>query len=227
MALRDAHTCLVLPDEPLPAGSLCPWRTFHDRLQVLRGAGVVRALASLNRSVADRSADEFWALNQRIAAACAASDGLLMPSAFVQPALGQAARDLLRRCRHELGMVFVGEMFDRHLGFEWGTPDYWALLECAVELRMLPLIHCEDAVACEIADRLPNGRFLIAHLRGASTDPADRARAFAGYANLHVVTSGCEIAQAGVLERFGCLGAHRVVFEYPTLAACIPPRRSG
>jgi predicted TIM-barrel fold metal-dependent hydrolase len=228
MDIVDAHTNLVYPDERLPGPSL--WPTFRERLDVLREAGVTCAVACRNESVEGRSYDELLTWNRHIAEACQASGGLLVPSAIIQPALGERACELLRRCRDELGMRFVGEMFDRWLGYEWGTADYWRLLDCAAALRVVPIIHCNDAAATEVGRRCPEGRFLIAHL---TRSPERRFAALAPYPNLYLLISGCEIAQAGQV-RAACrsLGAQRVVFGSdlgavdPVIAVhCV--RRSG
>lgn len=207
MEIVDAHTHLYHPGERQEQS---PWPTFEDRVKVLREAGVTHALAVRNESVQGCSCDELLERNRRITASCNASEGFYIPSAQVQPALGEQACELLRRCREELGMRFVGEMFDRWLGYQWGTPEYYNLLECAVQLRMIPLIHCEDAVACEIGERYPEGKFVIAHLMGAYER---RIEALAPYPHLYLDISGSDIARAGAIkEAVAGLGVHRVLF---------------
>ena len=206
MEIIDAHTHLYYPGEHFE-NSL--WPTFEAKMAVLREAGVSRALASRNESVEGRSYEELVDWNRRIVEACEASDGLYFPSAIVQPEDVRAG-DLLRRCWEEFGMRFVGEMFDRWLGHEWGTPGYYRLLECAVELRMVPLIHCEDEVLKEIGERYPEGKFLIAHLMG----PYERRiETMAPYPHLYLDISGNDVARAGAIrEAVAGLGGDRVVF---------------
>jgi len=207
MEIIDAHTHLYYPGERFE-NSL--WPTFEAKVAVLREAGVSRALAGRGERVDGCSYEDLLERNRRIAAACEASEGLYIPSAEVQPALGEQACELLRRCREELGMRFVGEMFDRWLGYEWGTPEYHRLLECAVELRVVPLIHCEDEVVKEIGERYPEGKFLIAHLMGAYER---RIETMAPYSHLYLDVSGNDIARAGAIrEAVAGLGVNRVVF---------------
>jgi predicted TIM-barrel fold metal-dependent hydrolase len=227
MEIIDAHTHLYHPGE-YRESSL--WPSFEARLDVLREAGVSRALACRGEPVHDCTYDTLLERNQRIAASCAASDGFYVPSAEIQPALGEPACELLRRCRDELGMRFVGEMFDRWLGYQWGTPDYHRLLECAADLRMVPLIHCEDDVAREIGERHPEGRFVIAHLMGGYEN---RVEAIMPYPHLYLDISGSDIARAGAIKHaVSQLGSRRVLFGSdlggvdPVVAvACV--RRSG
>ncbi len=232
MKIIDAHTHVVFPGERRGPFSL--WPTFESRLAVLREAGISKALAGRGGSVQDCSYGELVERNRQVVAACDASAGLYIPSAEVAPGLGERGCDLLRFCREELGMRFVGEMFDRWLGYEWGAPGYYRLLECAVELRMVPLIHCEDTVIADIGQRYPAGRFIIAHLMGALTmDTAHRIEAMAPYPNLYLDVSGSEIARAGeIRQAVRGLGAERVVFGSdlgavdPVIAVmCV--RRSG
>ena len=127
--------------------------------------------------------------------------------------LGAQACDLLRRCREELGMRFIGEMFDRWLGYEWGTSEYYRVLQYAVELRMVPLMHCENAVVAEIGERYPAGKFMIAHMSTITEGLQARIAALEPYPNLYLVTSGSDIARAGeIKEAVHSLGADRVIF---------------
>jgi len=228
MEIIDAHSHLYYPGEYF-AHSLFP--TFEDRVRTLREAGVSRALASRNESVADRSYEELWESNKRIAKACEASEGLYFPSALIQPEDDRAC-ELLRRCREELGMRFMGEMFEDVLGHTWGTPRYYKLIECAIDLRVVPLIHCRDAVVVDIGTRYPEGRFIIAHLRidGGSEG---RLEALAPYPNLCMDISGSAVASASLIrEAIQGLGVERVLFGSdmgavdPVIAAmCV--KRSG
>jgi predicted TIM-barrel fold metal-dependent hydrolase len=207
----DAHTHLCYPGERLE-DSL--WPTPDSRVSVLREAGVSRALAGRGESVEGCSYDDLLDRNRRIAAACEASHGFYIPSAEVGPSLGEKACDLLVHCREQLGMRFVGEMFDRWLGYEWGRPEYYRLLECAVEFRMVPLIHCEDEVIAELGERYPEGRFLIAHLTGVrGRSHEKRIAVTAPHRHLYLDISGHEIARAGAIrDAVDGLGCERVVF---------------
>jgi len=227
MEIIDAHTHLYYPGEYFEQSL---WPTFEAKVAVLREAGVSRALGGRGERVDGCSYEDLLERNRRIATACRASEGFYIPSAEVQPALGELACELLRRCREEFGMRFVGEMFDRWLGYEWGTPGYYRLLECAVKLRMVPLIHCEDEVAADIGERYPEGKFLIAHLMGAYER---RLETMAPYSHLCLDISGNDMARAGAIrEAVAELGVERVVFGSdlsgvdPVIAVeCV--RRSG
>ena len=225
----DVHTNLRYPGERI-ADDASLWPTFESRLAVLREAGVRRAIACRNESVAGLSFDQLLLRNRRIADACRTSGGLLFPAAAVRPDLGDEAADLLRRCRKQLGMRVVGEMFDKDLGFTWGTKGYWRTLEAAVALRMLPLIHCGNEHLAELGGSLPAGKFLVAHfMRSIET----RVEVMLRYPNLYLVISGSDIARAGELTwAVRTLGADRVVFGSdlgatdPVIAVqCV--RRSG
>jgi predicted TIM-barrel fold metal-dependent hydrolase len=212
MDIIDAHTHWRMPGEDLPPDSLRPWRTFEERLAVLREAGIGQAVACRNVRVGDLPADELWEWNRGTVQMCGASDDLLIPAAMVHPAPGYDVRELLRRCREELGMRFIGELFDRWQGFEWGTAEYYRLIECAIELRMVPMIHCENEVAAEIGERYPEGRFLLPHL-DFQGDPERRLAALAPYPYLHADLSGTGMFMAGAVKAaVDRLGAERVLF---------------
>ena len=118
-------------------------------------------------------------------------------------------------------MRFVGEIFDRWQGFEWGTPEYCRFLESCIELRVVPLLHCENEVAAEIGERYPEGRFLLPHLdyRG---DAANRIATLAPFPHLYADISGTGIAEAGAIKAaVEGLGADRVVFG--TDLGCVDP----
>ncbi len=164
MEIIDAQVGLRYPGERLPGDERRHWPTFQSKLEVLREAGISRGIACRNEWVGGIAGTELLFRNRMIAEACRASDGMLIPAATINPWLGELGCDLLRQCHEELGMRFIGEMFDSSLGFRWGTPEYYRLLECAIDLRMVPLIHCENEVAAEIGERYPEGQFLIMHL---------------------------------------------------------------
>ncbi len=140
---------------------------------------------------------------------------------------GSGRRCLQSQCHDELGMRLIGEMFDTSLGYRWGTPEYYRLLECAIDLRMVPLIHCENEVATEIGERYPEGQFLIMHLwSGKARDHRPKLAAVAPYPNLSLVISGTGIAVAGAIKEAVCtLGAERVVFGTDVLVGGSGGRR--
>jgi len=211
MGIIDCHTHLIHPGETIEHLKNTSWPTFEARIAVLREAGISRALAGRGARVEDVTYEELLERNKRIYESCKASDGFYFPSAEIQPALGEKACDLLKFCHDELGMRFIGEMFDRWLGYKWGTPEYYRFLECAVELRMIPLIHCQNDVASEIGERYPEGKFLIAHSR--DNNRHNRVDALKDYPNLYLDISGSEIARADEInERVAMLGIDHIVF---------------
>jgi predicted TIM-barrel fold metal-dependent hydrolase len=244
MEIVDAQVGLRYPGERLPGDDRRHWPTFEAKLAVLREAGISRAIACRNEWVGGIMAVELLFRNRMVVEACRASDGLLIPAATVNPQQGELGCELLRQCHDELGMRFIGEMFDTSLGYRWGTPEYYRLLECAIELRMVPLMHCEDEVAVEIGERYPEGRFLIMHLgtgkafaagmqTGECADHRPRLAAIAPYPNLSLVVSGTGIAVAGAIRgAVRMLGAERVLFgsdqsSVDPVIAVMCVRRSG
>ena len=209
MEIVDAHVNLCYPGERFPSDQTI-WPTFESRLDVLREAGVTRAVAYRNESMEGMSYEALVELNRRVAGACLASDGLLIPAAKVQPALGDQALRLLRHCREELGMRFIGEMFDEWLGYQWGTEEYWQVLEEAARLRMVPLIHCFNECIPELAERCPEGKIMLAHFMRSIEQ---RVEMMLGHPNLYLVISSSDIARAGeLIWAIRTLGADRVVF---------------
>jgi len=217
MEIIDAHTNLCFPGErwsddmsqwPTPGLSL--WPTFESRLAVLREAGVTQAVAVRAESVEGISYEALVARNRRIAEACRASGGFLLPCASVQPALGERACALLRYCREELDMRFIGEMLDRWLGYEWGTEEYWQVLQEAARLRMVPLIHCDNERLPELGERCRFGKIMLAHYMRSIEQ---RVEVMLRYPNLYLLISSSDIARATELTwAIRMLGAERVVF---------------
>ncbi len=115
-------------------------------------------------------------------------------------------------------MQFLGELFDRWRGFTWGTPEYWRLLEYAAELRMLPLIHCENECLPELGERAP-GPVLLAHFMRSIEE---RVEIMLRHPNLYLVISGGEIDRIHELRwAIWTLGADRVLFG-SDVGACDP-----
>jgi predicted TIM-barrel fold metal-dependent hydrolase len=234
MEIVDAQVSLRYPGERLPWDEGRHWASFESKLEVLREAGISRGIACRNEWVGGIMGAELLFRNRMVVEACRASDGMLIPAATVNPQIGELGCELLSQCHDELGMRLIGEMFDTSLGYRWGTPEYYRLLECAIDLRMVPLIHCENEVATEIGERYPEGQFLIMHLwSGKARDHRPKLAAVAPYPNLSLVISGTGIAAAGAIrEAVRTLGAERVVFgtdvsSVDPVIAVMCVRRSG
>jgi predicted TIM-barrel fold metal-dependent hydrolase len=186
----DAHVSLVLPGAELPDDESL-WPTFESRLAVLQEAGVSQALVSGWECCEARTYGDFRRLNQRIAEVCRATDGLLIPAAIVDPALGKRAGDLLAYCRDELGMRFVGETRYAQKR-EPGAAGFWRVLEQAAALRMVPIVRCPGSALAEIGGRCTSGKILIAEF--VLWDD-DWAAALTPYANLYSLFSGGRLTQ--------------------------------
>jgi predicted TIM-barrel fold metal-dependent hydrolase len=204
MEIIDCHTHIIHPGETRN-DSL--WRTYEDHIAVLREAGISHALACGSSPAVAGSFEELVARNRRLAATCAASDGFFIPAAEIPQTLGGDACDLLRFCHDELGMCFISELYDYGEAEAWSTPDAERFFDCAVELRMVPLIRCLNAVSSEIGTRYPEGRFLVCD--NYDTHRYDRYDAIVPYPCLFLDIS-CESSEVDFAV--GALGSDRVVF---------------
>jgi predicted TIM-barrel fold metal-dependent hydrolase len=188
-----------------------PVRTPDWILNVLHETGIQRVLAG-GATPHGQGFEHYLQMNDTIAEGCASRAGLI-PSACVHTSLGDAACDLLRHCHDELGMHFTGELFDRWCGYTWPDPAYDKLLELAVHLRMIPLIHCENDVARTIGERYPEGKFIIPHMATTHEDLGPRLEALAPLPNLYLCISGKDMVYRGAIAKaVEDLGAERVLF---------------
>jgi len=186
----DAHVSLVLPGRRLPDDESL-WPTFESRLEVLREAGVTQALVTRWEGSDARAYGEFRRLNRQVAEICNASDGLLIPAAVVDPALGKRVGDLLAYCRNELDMRFVGET--RYVrGRAPGAVGFWRVLEQAAALRMIPIVRCPDSALAEIGGRCISGKILIAEFVRWDDDWAAE---LSPYPDLYALFSGGRLTQ--------------------------------
>ena len=206
----DAHVSLLPPGERLPDDQSL-WPTFASRLEVLREAGISQALVCRWECSDARTYGEFRRLNRQIVEVCKAADGLLIPAAIVDPALGRRACDLLAYCRNELGMRFVGETrYARNR--EQGAVGFWRVLEQAAALRMIPIVRCPDEALAELGERCASGKILIAEF--VRWDDGWAAR-LSPYPNLYSLFSGYYLTQTadGAAQcETRTLGAARIVF---------------
>ncbi|MEN6547000.1 MAG: amidohydrolase family protein [Armatimonadia bacterium] len=229
MAITDAQTHLFHLDPPPPVN--CP--ALDEHLAILSAAGVTRVLAGPGWRSPDLSAAEYIRWNDLIAESCA-KQACVIPAAAVHTSLQGEACDVLRYCHEELGMRFTQELFDRWAGFSWPDPYYDMILELAVELRMVPVIHCENEVARIIGERYPEGRFIIPHLATTYESLASRLETLAGLENLFLNICGHQMSYRGwVRQAVETLGPERVLFGSDWGAALDPViavecvRRSG
>jgi predicted TIM-barrel fold metal-dependent hydrolase len=222
MEIIDCHTHLVLPGDRRDNQ---PWKTFEEIIAIQRAAGITGAIGGGYYmqgyySPETITYENLVAHNRRIAAVYDASEGFYIPGAEIRPVLGEQACDLARFCHDELGMCFTGEMFDHWHGYVWGTPEYYRLIECIIDLRMVPLIHCDNPVVHDIGTRYPEGRFMIAHMGDCKGE--NKIDAVTNYPNLVLEISGSEIMIAGrIKQAVETLGVERVVFG-SDVAACDP-----
>lgn len=216
--VTDAHTHLF-PHDPTPSDLRL---TLEQALAVFEEAGITRVLAGCGTGPQGLGPAEYREWNKRIADGCAGHANLI-PAGIIHTSLQGEACEVLRYCHGEIGMRFVGELFDRWGGFTWPDPHYDRLLELAVELRMIPLLHCENEVAATIGDRYPEGRFIIAHLETTSEGLYPRLEMLAGRENLFLDVSGSAMGHHGWIKKaVETLGAERVLFGSDLPAALDP-----
>ena len=91
------------------------WQPFTPDLaaavRYLRRCGVDRAIANSMRGELAKTPEEMVAGNDESARAAEQYPDMLVPACLINADLGQEALAEIRRCRGELGMVWVGESY--------------------------------------------------------------------------------------------------------------------
>jgi len=210
MEIIDAQMEILFPEESL-SSEVTPWATLAARLEVLSEAGIGRAVCFRTTDGRAMDAEALRAINRRVVKTCDGFPGRLIPAAAVHSVLtGPEARALICFCSGELGLRVAGvapadepeDEAEKHL--------YWDAIEQLTDHRMISVLHCGADTAEKLADRYPEGRFIIG---GGLAGLERKLEVMASRPNLHLLISGYRIASSGLIrDAAGSLGASRLVF---------------
>jgi hypothetical protein len=210
----DCHVHLPSPG----LGLTLEWQPFTPdvpaAIAYLERCSIDRIVANTARGLLAKTSHEVAAGNDEIAQLAKKYPGLIEPACQLNTNFPEQALKELRRCRDELGMVWVGELCGYFGEYSYNTSAFSDVMRLAGELGMIVQIHNDDDADMErLCSNFPGTKIVLSHL-GDDPGQVERRIALTGrYPNLYLDICGNGFERMGVLElAVRTAGAERVLF---------------
>ncbi|MCW5978672.1 MAG: amidohydrolase family protein [Bryobacteraceae bacterium] len=210
----DAH--LHCPSDD---GTVWQWhpvtRTFDEFAAYLDRTGVQRGIINSVRSQLAKDAAGFIAGNREVARRAEKSKGRFLPACVVNPLLIDEALREMEDCRRKYGMVWVGELCNYTVPYQYTIKEFELLVEQAVKLNMALDVHTELDEMQYVIEKFPRATLVFPHF-GDSNEYRNifkRIDLIAAHPNTYLDTSGYGHDRVGVLEyAVDKIGPGRILF---------------
>lgn len=210
----DAHL-----HAPSDSGEVWQWhpvtRTFEEFDAYLTRTGVQRGIINSVRSQLAKSAQEFIAGNREMARRAEKSKGRFLGACVVNPLLIDEALREMEDCRKQFGMVWVGELCNYTVPYQYTIKEFEQLVDQAVKLNMVLDVHTELDEMGFIIEKFPRATLVFPHFGdGQEFDNIfKRIDTVAKHPNTYLDTSGYGHDRVGMLEyAVKTIGPDRVLF---------------
>jgi predicted TIM-barrel fold metal-dependent hydrolase len=203
---------------PADAGEEWQWHkvthTFGDFLKYLDKTGVQRGIINSQRSYGVKP-EEFIAGNREVARNVEKYKGRFLGACVVNPQYIDEALKEIEYCHDQLGFVWVGELCNYMVPYNYSIKEFEQLVEQTVRLKMVLALHTEHGEMEYISQKFPEATIAFAHF-GDDQEYADifkRIDMVAANPNFYLDTSGYGHDRVGVLEyAVKKIGPDRVLF---------------
>lgn len=210
----DAH--LHCPSE---TGQLWQWhpvtKTFDEFVAYLDRTGVERGIINSVRCQLAKSPQDFIAGNREVARYAERHKGRFLGACVVNPMFIDEALREMEDCRKQFGMVWVGELCNYTVPYEYTVKEFELLVDQAVKLNMVLDVHTELEEMEFIIRKFPKARIVFPHF-GDSNEYGHifkRIDLVAANPNCYLDTSGYGHDRVGMLEyAVKSIGPDRVLF---------------
>jgi predicted TIM-barrel fold metal-dependent hydrolase len=203
---------------PPEAGERWQWykvtHTFNDFVAYLDKTGVNRGIINSQRSFHPQPS-EFIAGNREVARYVEKYQGRFMGACIVNPQFIEESLRELEICRKEFGFVWVGELCNYVIPFDYRIKEFDILVEQVQKLDMILALHTEGSEIDYIADRFPQATIAFAHFGDDREWETifKRIDTVAKNPNFYLDTSGYGHDRMGVLEyAIKTIGPDRILF---------------
>ena len=210
----DAHL-----HAPSDSGEVWQWypvtRTFEEFDAYLTRTGVQRGIINSVRSQLAKNAKEFIDGNREMARRAEKSKGRFLGACVVNPLLIDEALREMEECRKQFGMVWVGELCNYTVPYQYTIKEFEQLVAQAVKLNMVLDVHTELEEMEYVIGKFPHATIVFPHFGdGREYDHIfKRIDLVAKYPNTYLDTSGHGHDRVGMLEyAVKTIGPDRVLF---------------
>jgi uncharacterized protein len=187
---------------------------FEDFAGYLGKTGVKRGIINSQRSFG-ASPEEFIAGNREVARYVEKYRGQFYGACVVNPLYIEEAIREIEYCHDQLGFVWVGELCNYMVPYEYSIKEFDVLVEHVVKLNMVLALHTEQGEMDYLTRKFPDATIAFAHF-GDDHEYQDifkRIDMVAANPNFYLDTSGYGHDRVGVLEyAVKTIGPDRILF---------------
>ncbi len=203
---------------PADTGEEWQWHkvtlTFDDFVKYLDKTGVKRGIINSQRSYGKKP-EEFIAGNREVARNVEKYKGRFKGACVVNPQYIEEALKEIEYCHDQLGFLWVGELCNYMVPYNYSLKEFEMLVEHVTKLNMVLALHTEHGEMEYISQKFPGATIAFAHF-GDDREYADifkRIDMVAANPNYYLDTSGYGHDRVGVLEyAVQKIGPDRVLF---------------
>jgi hypothetical protein len=203
---------------PADKGEAWQWHkvteTFDDFVRYLDKTGVKRGIINSQRSYGIKPV-EFIAGNREVAKNVEKYHGRFTGACVVNPQYIDEALKEIEYCHDQLGFVWIGELCNYMIPYNYSIKEFEMLVEHTVKLNMVLALHTEHGEMEYISQKFSQATIAFAHF-GDDREYDDifkRIDMVAKNPNFYLDTSGYGHDRVGVLEyAVKAIGEDRVLF---------------
>lgn len=217
----DNHTSEIFDchlHSPADSGEAWQWHkvteTFDDFVRYLDKTGVGTGIINSQRSYGQKP-QEFIAGNREVARNVEKYKGRFLGACVVNPQYIDEALKEIEYCHNQLGFVWVGELCNYMVPYNYSIKEFETLVDHVIKLNMVLSLHTEHGEMEYISQKFPQATIAFAHF-GDDHEYEDifkRIDMVAKNPNFYLDTSGYGHDRVGVLEyAVKSIGPDRVLF---------------
>jgi len=204
---------------PSQSGEVWQWypvtKTFEEFARYLDRTGVQRGIINNVRCQLAKTPKDFIEGNREIARFVDRYKEKFLGACVVNPMFIDEALREMEDCRKQLGFLWVGELCNYTVPYQYTIKEFELLVEQVVKLNMVLDVHTELEEMEYIIQKFPKATIVFPHF-GDSHEHRDifkRIDAIAAHENTYLDTSGYGHDRVGMLEyAVKSIGPDRVLF---------------
>ena len=151
---------------PADKGEAWQWykvtETFEDFVRYLDKTGVKRGIINSQRSYGIKP-EEFIAGNREVARNVEKYKGRFTGACVVNPQYIDEALKEIEYCHNQLGFVWVGELCNYMVPYNYSIKEFEMLVDHVVKLNMVLALHTEHGEMEYITQKFPQATIAFAH----------------------------------------------------------------
>lgn len=204
---------------PSASGQVWQWypvtKTFEEFARYLDHTGVQRGIINNVRCQLAKTPKDFIEGNREIARYVEKYKGRFLGACVVNPLFIDEALREIEDCRKQLGFIWVGEICNYTVPYQYTIREFELLVQQVVRLNMVLDVHTELEEMEYIIRKFPQATIVFPHFGDSheSEHIFKRIDAIAAHPNTYLDTSGRGHDRVGMLEyAVKIIGSERVLF---------------